>query len=248
MKLPENNSGNPGRRRFEFERDSFAFANELLWAYDTDPQTGRTQFRPRQPKPAYTHRCFVLTRAARQFLYHAQFAPHQDPVDETAYRSLIRQVIARNPRLPCPPENQIIIPGHGNLREFSARHAHLLKAECGAAWQSYVLRSHWRMIFPISRAHQARTAASLTAELERSGSPIVQLVKFPSLAINHGMILYAVTARPTALVFKAYDPNEPRAPVELTFDRRSQTFYLPPNAYWPGGELNIIEIFRSWLM
>ena len=40
-------------------------------------------FRPREPKPDYAHRCFVLARAARQFLYHARFdAEHESASDE----------------------------------------------------------------------------------------------------------------------------------------------------------------------
>ena len=58
-------------RPFDFSRDRFAFANELVWHYELNPATGRMDFRPREPRPHYTHRCFVMARAARQFLYHA---------------------------------------------------------------------------------------------------------------------------------------------------------------------------------
>lgn len=56
-------------RRFEFARDSFAFANELVWEYRFDAVTGKTTFSQRVPPPNYAHRCFVLARSARQFLY-----------------------------------------------------------------------------------------------------------------------------------------------------------------------------------
>ena len=248
MSLTDHKPGAACGRRFDFNSDSFAFANELLWEYQLDPLTGRMTFRPRLPKPAYTHRCFVLARAARQFLFHARFAGEEAAVSEGCYRQLIRQVLARNPRIPCPAGRQIVIPGYASLRAFSAGREALLKAECGAAWQSYVLRSHWRMVLPISRAHQTRTAESLTRALAQSGSPIVHLVKFPALTINHGMILFAGRATPAGFTFAAYDPNQPQAPTELTFDRQTQNFFLPANAYWPGGELKVIEIFRSWLI
>src|SRR5580658_6189442 len=106
-------------RRFDFARDTFAFANELLWEYQPDPATGRMIFRPREPKPSYAHRCFVLTRAARQFLYHARFEPEQKPVEDETCLRLIREVVACNPRQSCLPYEKIIIPGYAGLREFS---------------------------------------------------------------------------------------------------------------------------------
>ncbi len=48
------------------------------------------------------------------------------------------------------------------------------------------------MVFPISRGHQASTAASLAAALKENVPPIVHLVKFPALTINHSMILFDV--------------------------------------------------------
>ena len=69
-------------RRFDFDRDRFAFANELVWEYQLDAATGKMNFRPHDPKPDYTHRCFVLARAVRQFLYHARFDAMQKSVKE----------------------------------------------------------------------------------------------------------------------------------------------------------------------
>lgn len=236
-------------RRFEFGRDSLAFANELHWAYHFDPATGKTTFSKREPKPTYAHRCFVLARAARQFLYHARFVPelarHASP---ESYRRAIRKVMSRNPRVPCPPPQQVVFPGFAHLHEFSRAQESLLKADCGGAWQSYVLRSHWRMVFPISRPHQERTAASLLAEIRRGFAPIIHLVLFPKLTINHGMILFGATETSEAIRFQAYDPNQPAQSAEVTFDSARRTFSLPANEYWAGGELNVIEIYRGWLM
>lgn len=235
-------------RRFEFARDSFAFANELVWEYRPDAATGKMNFLPREPEPDYAHRCFVLTRAARQFLYHARFDAAQKRAGEDTYRRLVREVVSRSPRKPCNTESQIVIPGYANLREFSMAREGLLKSECGGAWRSYILRSHWRMVFPIPRAHQERTFASIAAALQKNISPIVHLVKFPSLTINHGMILFDAMETKSGITFSAYDPNDPAQPAHLAFDRTTKTFSLPPNRYWAGGGLNVIEIYRSWLM
>lgn len=248
MTLITKEPGTTGVRRFDFARDSFAFANELQWEYKSGAVAGKLIFRKREPKPDYSHRCFVLVRAARQFLYHTRFEPDQRIASEETYRCLIRRTLARSPRKLCAPGDQIVIPGFSSLRAFSAARETLLKTECGRAWQSYVLRSHWRMVFPISRRHQARTAEALAHALGQHLSPIVHLVKFPALTINHGMLLIDVLTAKDTLMFSAYDPNQPATPAQLTFDRLAQNFVLPANSYWAGGGLNVIQIFQNWLM
>jgi hypothetical protein len=234
-------------RPFDFARDTFAFANETYWEYHFDKATGAMSFTPHEPKPTYAHRCFVLTRAARQFLYHARFDPEKPALDDASYRRLIGQVVWRNPRQRCAPEMRLVFPGYASLREFSTTHGPLLKGGCGGAWRSYVLRSHWRMVFPISREHQADTAASLAAALKENIPPIVHLVKFPALTINHSLLLYDFAESAGSIEFQAYDPNNPKEPTKLIFDRATSTFSLPPNHYWNGSTLDVIEVYRSWL-
>ncbi len=144
---------------------------------------------------------------ARQFFYHARFAADQPVAVDESYQQLVRAVIARHPRIPCKSDQQIIIPGFAGLREFSRAQENLLKIECGGAWRSYFLRSHWRMIFPFSRAHQARTAAALAAALKQNRLPIVHLVKFPALTINHCIVLFGATETGAGWEFESYDPN-----------------------------------------
>ena len=102
------------------------------------------------------------------------------------------------------------------------------------------------MSFPFTRAHQARTAAALAAALGQNHLPILHLVKFPAMSINHGIILFGVTETARGWEFESYDPNNSKAAEQLTFDRVSQTFFLSENACWPGGELNVSHIYRSW--
>ena len=64
---------------FDFDRDTFAFANELLWEYQVDPTTRKTYFQRRIPAPSYSHRCFGVVRSARQFWYHSTFEPELPP-------------------------------------------------------------------------------------------------------------------------------------------------------------------------
>jgi len=96
------NRGKAGGRPFEFERDTFAFANELLWEYQFNPATGKTTFRRREPKPDYAHRCFVLVRGGAAIsLSRAVDAGQPVPSEETC-RHLIREVVSRKPANAMP--------------------------------------------------------------------------------------------------------------------------------------------------
>jgi len=232
------------RRRFIFDRDSFAFPNELAWEYDFDPVTASTVFRRRVPRPTYAHRCFVLVQAARQFLHHARFDASAPPASDTVYRQLIAAVLARDPRRVSDVDHQVTIPGFTGLRAFSGARAALLKEMCGGAWRSYVLRSHWRVPMPVSRAQQDRTASQLLDAVEDDRAPIVHLLQFPSLGINHGMVIFDGSPAGRGAEFLAYDPNDPDRPATLAYDRGRRTFTLSSNRYWRGGDLNVFEIFR----
>ncbi|MGH7398858.1 MAG: hypothetical protein ACRELW_15085 [Candidatus Rokuibacteriota bacterium] len=236
------------RRRFEFERDSFAFPNELVWEYRFELGTVAPTVRRRVPAPRYAHRCFVLVRAARQFLYHARFDPSAGSTDDAGYRRLIRAVLAREPRRPSEASERIVIPGYAGLRDLSAARESVVKAACGGAWRSYVQHSHWRMFVPVSREHQHRTARELLEAIEDQGAPLVHLLRFPSLTINHGMVVFDGARSRAGAEFLAYDPNDPENPAQLTYDRDRRAFSLPPNHYWRGGELNVFEIFRRWYL
>lgn len=235
-----------GGHRFDFARDAFAFANELVWEYHFDPTTAATTCRRREPVPDYVHRCFVLVRAARQFFYHARFDPAAPPTSDAAYERLIRAVLARTPRRPSRADDKVVIPGFAGLRELSAARTPLLKEQGGGAWRSYLLRSHWRLVFPVSRIHQRRTARRLLEAVLHDRAPIVHLLRFPSLAINHGLVIFDGARTGEGVLFQAYDPNDPAQPARLSYDRGRRTFSMKANRYWRGGDLNVFEIFRHW--
>jgi hypothetical protein len=233
-------------RRFQFERDTFAFPHELAWKYHFDPATGAMTTYQADPPPTYYHRCFVLVRATRLFFDHARFAPELPPADAETCRKLVRAVIARNPRRKCAESERIVIPGYDGLRSFSQAQEALLKAECGAAWESYFLRSHWRMIFRVSGRFQEKMAEKLTHSLPRRGLSLVHLFRFPRITINHGIVLYRFTESDERIEFTAYDPNLPEHPVKLVYEKQRRVFTFAPNIYWGGGVLSVMEIFCDW--
>jgi len=233
------------RRAFEFERDTFAFPHELVWKYHFDADGAMTVGKA-EPPPTYYHRCFVISRATRQFFYHARFEPDAAPVDVNTYQKLIRQIVARNVRKPCAESERIVIPGFDGLRSFSRAHEPLLKAGCGGAWESYFLRSHWRMIFPVPAWYRKMMVKKLMESLPKRGLTIVHLFRFPRITINHGIVLYGFTESEETIDFEAYDPNIPEHPVKLIYERVSHQFTFAPNRYWGGGPLKVMEIFCDW--
>jgi hypothetical protein len=234
-----------GNRPFNFQTDSFSYANELVWEYHFDDK-GKWVHQPREPAPDYTRHCFVVARSARQFFENAKFDTNQPVASEATYRHLVQRVVSVDPAHPLPDSKKIVIPGYANLRDFSGTNETLLKEECGGAWQSYFQRGHWRMIFPFSRAHQERTAKQLVSDLKENRPPVVHVVRFPQLTINHAVLLFDAKETEKEIQFSVYDPNKPEAPKMLTYDRATRTFNFPGNDYWPGGRVDIYEVYRSW--
>ena len=239
-------SGTQHLRAFEFQQDTFAFSNGLVWEYYFDAD-GKWTHRRHEPVADYTHHCFVVARAAHQFFHHARFDASQSKVGEAAYQRLVRAVIERSPRRTSSDARKIIIPGYAELRSFSAEHEDLPKAECGGAWESYVQRGHWRMIFPISRSWQAKVARKLVESLQSHPSAVLHVVRFPQLTINHAVLAYEVSETAAAIDFTVYDPNKPEQPAHLTFDRASRTFEFPTNDYFMGGRVDVYEVYRGLL-
>jgi hypothetical protein len=232
-----------GSRPFQFETDTFAYANEVNVEYAYDAQ-GRWRGHALQPKPDYTLQCVVVARSARQFFQHARFDSARPKATEAEYRRLVRKVISTSPRRDLAESAKVIIPGYANLREFSREQERLLKEESGSFWQCYLQRGNWRMVFPFSRGHQEKMAAHLVTAIREDRPPVLHLVSFPSLRINHAVLLYAVQATTEEIRFATYDPNSPQEPAWLTFRRAGRTFSFPANNYFRGGEVDAYEMYR----
>jgi hypothetical protein len=229
-------------RRFDFAKDTFAYANELVWEYRYD-DNGKWTTRHREPRPSYSQHCFVVSHSAAQFFENAVFEPGLPPADELTYRRLICRLVSTSLRMPLPETRKVIFPGYPDLHSFSQAHESLLKAECGGAWRCYFQRGNWRMIFPFSRHQQQSIAEKLLASLQQKSVAVVHLVRFPQLSINHAVLLYDAIQTEKEIRFSTYDPNTPGQPVTITFDRAARTFYLPPNAYFPGGRVDVYPIY-----
>ena len=226
--------------KFEFARDTFAFPNELHWEYRIDAN-GKTTIFKNNPPPAYAHHCFVVVRAVKQFFLHAKFDLSLPKLSDAEYARRIRELMRRSAE--HESSEKILIPGFANLREFSAARKHLLQTNCGGSWQSYVQRGNWRMVFPFSRPHQEREAKRLCDRIKTL--PIVHIVTFPGLSINHGIMLFDAIDSEDQLEFRAYDPNIVDRPATLFFDKNSRRFNFPRAHYFAGGFVNVYQIYHG---
>lgn len=232
-------------RAFSFAHDTLSYPNELVWVYYHDAN-GKWTSAKRDPKPDYSQHCFVVARTARQFFYAARFDTNRPAADDKTYLRLIRKVVEANPNKVRAEGDRIVIPGYPDLRTFSAAYEEILKAECGGAWQSYFQRGHWRMVFPFSRRHQAATATQLVESLEANLAPVVHLACFPSLAINHAVLVIGLREESDRIEFSIYDPNYPEAPGALTYNRTNRTFTFPANTYFEGGRVDVYQIYHGF--
>ena len=232
-------------RVFDFSQDTFAYANELEWEYRFDPVTGQATIRQNEPKPEFVHRCFAVSRMARQFFQYAQFDPASPKVDDDTYRKAIDAVVSRSPDR-GRRNGKVSIPGYANLRGFSRARESLLKDASGSSIRSYFQFSNWRMVFPFSRNHQEATARQLLAEVDMNRLPIVHLIRFapfPITDIDHVIVIFSAAQTAREIRFGVYDPNNSARPGLLSFDRASRTFIFPKTNYFADGPIDVYEIY-----
>jgi hypothetical protein len=184
-----------------------------------------------------------MARVARQFYAGARFDPAAPRVDEATYARLVRAVLATDPRRAAA--GRIVIPAYPDLRSFSRAHEALLKEVMAGPWQSYLQRGNWRMIFPFPASHQERLAKRLLASLARGWPPIVHVLRYPDLIINHMVLVYDAEETPTEIRFQLYDPNDAARPVLLTYDRAARAFSLAATRYFPGGPVKAYDVYHG---
>jgi len=230
-------------RHFVFGQDTLAYSNQLYWVYNVDPVTGKTTHEESKPEPTYALHCFAVARAARLFFQHAQFDTNLLPADAATYRTRVRQVLDRSANLEVEEAERVVIPAYANLHEFSLSHEKLLKEECGGIWRSYLQRGNWRMIFPFTKRHQEKMAWRLVESIRRRRPPVVHISDFPTLHVNHAVVLFDAREGEKEIEFSVYDPNNTSKPALIKFDRATKRFHFSQTFYYAGGRVNAYEIY-----
>ena len=144
----------PAPRPFQYDTDTFSFANETVWNYANG--TAQADASSEKQKRDYTRRCFVVTRAAVQFWKFARFDSSVKPLARDRLAGRIREVTGRSVWLPAlPPDRRIVFPGYANLREISASDPSIFQANIGLGWPVYSRcwkRAHCHAAIPGNRS------------------------------------------------------------------------------------------------
>jgi len=192
-----------------------------------------------------------MTRAVLQFHKFARFDSHGVPLDDRALAECIRTV-TRQPawQEAWPANRRIVFPGYASLRALSAARGRVLQDNIGIGWPTYFRLGNFRMVHEHSRSYQEQTHANLNAALARGEQFVVYLSTFPSLTINHAVLVYAprpasARAARTKRIdhYAVYDPNHAKAPRELTWSPSEGAFAYQKDWDFVGGFVRVYQVY-----
>jgi hypothetical protein len=233
VRLPQVNAPRP----FQFPQDTFAFANETVFAYEN----GRRVVDQRAGGERYSRRCFVMAAAAVQFWKHARFEPDTPPLARCELAESVRALTRRAAWTPLSDESErIVFPGYASLRELSEHEGKILRANLGPGWTTYFHVRKNVMVFPMSNAEQARIRNEIDAWLARGYPLVLWLYNFPSLNINHAVVAYAKRGDDR---YSVYDPNFTEAPRTLRYNARAKMFSYEKTFYFVGGPIKVRSMY-----
>jgi hypothetical protein len=231
--------------KFNCRRDTFAFPNVTVFKYYRGIAFLRSP--SEKDRKLYTRRCFVMTRAAVQFYKFARFDPDGQPLEDGELARRIRAVTRRAPwRARLPDSQRVVFPAYANLHEMSKARTKLVQQNIGLGWPTYMRIGNFRMLYQHGRRYQEKTHANLDAALKRGDLFIGYLSTFPSLAINHSILVYArKPGRPDNNVehYLAYDPNHPDGPRVLTWSATDRAFAYQKDSDFIGGFVRVYQIY-----
>jgi hypothetical protein len=232
-------------RPFEYPGDTFNFKNETVWNYvggGVQPEGDSAHVRE------YTRRCFVLSRASVQFWKFARFDAGAPPLapDELARR--IRQVCERSVWLPAlSAKNRIVIPGYPNLREASDKMRYVFQANIGRGWPFYFRAGNIVIASWVTRDLERRLNDEIFHDLRMNTPTIVWVYRFPSLKMNHVVVVYSGTHDTAGYHYRVYDTNYRDADKRMDFDPRTGTFTYQPVYFFKGGPVTVRALYRGWI-
>jgi hypothetical protein len=237
----------PAPHPFRYDTDTFSFANETVWNYvngSVKSESSRAQIQKRD----YTRRCFVVTRAAVQFWKFARFDPKAAPLPHDQLAERIRDVTGRSVWLPALSHRErIVFPGYANLREISAADPALFQANIGLGWPVYFRAGNMPIVAPVYRETEARLNDEIFHDLQMNYPTIVWMYNFPSLSINHVVVVIRGARDHGHYHYQVYDPNYSGAPKRLDYDAATRTFTYQPTFYFKGGTVDARAIYRGVL-
>jgi hypothetical protein len=236
---------------FGFVRDTFAFPNETIFDYHAGVPYAR-RFAPGKNQPKrYTSRCFVMSRSVVQFKKFARFEPKLPPPDDAELARRLRLICRQHPwEAPCPEDQRVVISGYRDLSELSEKRTRVVQENIGLGWPTYFRFGNWRMFGVHSRRYQAIQRAELEDALRHDDFFVAYLTTFPSLSINHAVLVYSHGSpgpNKDKVRYRVYDPNHPDKPRELDYSLSKREFSYEKDWDFLGGFVRVYHVYGRTL-
>jgi hypothetical protein len=235
-------------RHFQFDRDTLAFANSTVFDY----HQGVAKLRPisapgSNNTPRYMRRCFVMCRTVVQFSTFARFDPREKPLDDEQLAQRVRQLARHAPwERELAPDKRVVFPGYRNLRELSEKRGWILQKNIGLGWPTYFRVGNYRMVYNHSKSYQTKQHDEINKALARHELFVAFLSDFPTLHINHAVMVYerkSGSAGDGVERYNTYDPNHPDGPRELTWFPDRQAFEFEKDEEFVGGFARVFRVY-----
>jgi hypothetical protein len=232
-------------REFNFQADTFGFANQTYYDYKQLSDNQIQISRRHGHVPDFSRHCFQLCRSVLQFFQFAEFRPDLPKVSSSDYALIVRKVSAI-PAWSSGPKAKIVVPGYKDLHDFSLGQTLELQHNLGLWWPAYWRLGNWRIVFPVPRSGQERIAKWLQNQLAHERIRDVYITRFKP--INHCLVVYHCTSGQNGdLIFNVYDANQPGKLVQLTYHAADRSFYFDKTWYYRGGLVSVLPLYVSLL-
>ena len=200
----------------------------------------------KEKTPRYTRRCFVMCRTVVQFQKFARFDPKARPLDDEELAKRIRQLAKHAVWQPAlPTDKKVVFPGYRNLRELSHKRGWVLQKNIGLGWPTYARVGNYRMVYNHSVNYQEKMREELNAALGRRELFVAFLSDFPTLHINHAVMVYErkPSLRDGRDRYNCYDPNHPDGPRELVWLPDKRQFNFEKDEEFVGGFARVFRVY-----
>jgi hypothetical protein len=234
----------------DFKRDTLAFANYTVFAYDNG-RIARYSGAGKKKSDRYTRRCFVMSRTVWQFRKFARFDPKSAPLNDKELAARVRAVTGEKPwHAALPPAQRIVFPGYRDLRSMSVARRTVLQENIGLGWPTYLRPGNGRMFYQHDPNYQMKTHADLNAALQRGEFFVAYLSDYPTLHINHSVLIYKRgrnRSKDGEDRYLVYDPNHPDGPRELKWSPATRAFDFQKDEEFVGGFTRVFQVYgKPW--
>jgi hypothetical protein len=124
----------------------------------------------------------------------------------------------------------------------------IFQANIGLGWPFYFRAGNIVIASWVTRALEDRLNREIFHDLQLNTPTIIWAYRFPSLKLNHVIVIYAGTRDPNGRYhYLVYDTNYRDASKHLDYDPHTRTFTYQPVYYFKGGPVTVRSLYRGIL-